>query len=211
MLLNSQRDVGVFWLRLGMYIGLCVCLGTVYYQMGSNWKIVTARGGLLFFTFGFLTFMSVSGFPSFVDDMKVRDVMLCVDLGDTHTHSATRFNRYPAIWKQNIWSTCICPAWFSICILSDLLIRHRRRNWIVWIIAGYCDPISITFGGKNKYFLGRPKQYIFYKKTWPQANAVVLRPMHIADVLQNNILSVDAWLALTIHIIQAVGKCDRNH
>lgn len=71
-LVDSTRDIGVFWLRLGMYIGLCLCLGTVYFQLGSNWSEATSRGGLLFFTISFLTFMSVSGFPVFVDNMKVR-------------------------------------------------------------------------------------------------------------------------------------------
>jgi hypothetical protein len=71
-LLDSTRDVGVFWLRLGMYLGLCLCLGTVYFQLGKNWSEASSRGGLLFFTMAFLTFMSVSGFPVFVDNMKVR-------------------------------------------------------------------------------------------------------------------------------------------
>lgn len=70
--LNSLRDVGVFWLRLGMYVGLCVALGTIYFDLGRSWNDAASRGGLIFFTMSFLTFMSISGFPSFVDEMRVR-------------------------------------------------------------------------------------------------------------------------------------------
>lgn len=56
----------------GMYIGLCLCLGTVYWRLGKGWSEAASRGGLLFFAVSFLTFMSVSGFPVFVDNMKVR-------------------------------------------------------------------------------------------------------------------------------------------
>lgn len=37
-MLNSTRDIGVFWLRLGMYVGLSVCLGTIYFQLGEGWN-----------------------------------------------------------------------------------------------------------------------------------------------------------------------------
>ena len=45
--------------------------GTIYLRLGSAWSEAVARGGLLFFTVSFLTFMSISGFPVFVDDMKI--------------------------------------------------------------------------------------------------------------------------------------------
>jgi hypothetical protein len=76
--LNSFRDIGVFWLRLGMYVGLCVCLGTIYINLDKSWADITSRGGLLFFVVSFLTFMSISGFPSFVDEMRVRSSSLPV-------------------------------------------------------------------------------------------------------------------------------------
>lgn len=71
-LLNAHRDIGVFWLRFGMYLGLCVCLGTVYYGLDKTWADTTSRGGCMFFVMSFLTFMAISGFPSFIDEMRVR-------------------------------------------------------------------------------------------------------------------------------------------
>jgi hypothetical protein len=70
MVLVSFRDIGVFWLRLGMYVALCVALGgTIYFQLSKSWSEATARGGLMFFTVGFLTFMSISGFQVRAGDM----------------------------------------------------------------------------------------------------------------------------------------------
>ncbi|XP_045819247.1 ABC transporter G family member 1-like isoform X1 [Trifolium pratense] len=68
---NMFRDLGYYWLRLGIYIALAISLGTVYYDLGTSYDSIKDRGSLLSFVSGFLTFMSIGGFPSFVEDMKV--------------------------------------------------------------------------------------------------------------------------------------------
>lgn len=60
---SNWRDVGIFWMRLVMYVGLCLCIGFLYFQMGNDWKDVYSRTALLFFVVAFLTFMSISAFP----------------------------------------------------------------------------------------------------------------------------------------------------
>jgi len=69
--LNNMRNVGVFWMRLAMYMMLCLCIGFIYFQLGDTWKDVYSRAALLFFVVAFLTFMAIAGFPSFVEDLKV--------------------------------------------------------------------------------------------------------------------------------------------
>jgi hypothetical protein len=76
MLLNGHRDIGVFWLRFVLYMGLSFCLATVYYSLDKTWADVTSRSGCLFFVISFLTFMAISGFPSFIDEMRVRTPLL---------------------------------------------------------------------------------------------------------------------------------------
>ncbi|RHN60521.1 putative taurine-transporting ATPase [Medicago truncatula] len=68
---NMFRDLGYYWLRFGIYVALAISLGTVYYDLGTNYGSIKDRGSLLSFVSGFLTFMSIGGFPSFVEDMKV--------------------------------------------------------------------------------------------------------------------------------------------
>ena len=96
--------MGYYWLRLVIYIFLCVCIGTIYFKVGNEFSSIMVRSYCTWFLFyvpwhiakelvlrkfgvvslfeqgragcmsyvaGFLTFMSIGGFPSFVEDMKV--------------------------------------------------------------------------------------------------------------------------------------------
>ncbi|KAF9681861.1 hypothetical protein SADUNF_Sadunf05G0046900 [Salix dunnii] len=69
--INMYRDLGYYWLRLGVYIALCLCVGTIYYDIGLTFGSIQARGSMLMFVAAFLTFMAIGGFPSFVEDMKI--------------------------------------------------------------------------------------------------------------------------------------------
>uniref|UniRef100_M4EAY5 ABC transporter domain-containing protein n=1 Tax=Brassica campestris TaxID=3711 RepID=M4EAY5_BRACM len=69
--INMSRDFGYYWLRLLIYILVTVCIGTIYWNVGTSYSAILARGSCASFVFGFVTFMSIGGFPSFVEDMKV--------------------------------------------------------------------------------------------------------------------------------------------
>ncbi|KAL6959410.1 ATP-binding cassette sub- G member 1 [Sarracenia purpurea var. burkii] len=69
--INMYRDLGYYWLRLAIYIALCLCVGTIFYDIGSSYGSIQARGSMLMFVAAFLTFMAIGGFPSFVEDMKI--------------------------------------------------------------------------------------------------------------------------------------------
>ncbi|XP_059642775.1 ABC transporter G family member 1-like [Cornus florida] len=68
---NMYRDLGYYWLRLAIYMALCLCVGTIFYDIGSTYGSIQARGSMLMFVGAFLTFMAIGGFPSFVEDMKI--------------------------------------------------------------------------------------------------------------------------------------------
>ncbi|XP_065875668.1 ABC transporter G family member 1-like isoform X2 [Euphorbia lathyris] len=68
---NMYRDLGYYWLRLAIYIALCLCVGTIFYDIGFSYGSIQARGAMLMFVAAFLTFMVIGGFPSFVEDMKI--------------------------------------------------------------------------------------------------------------------------------------------
>ncbi|OMO52903.1 ABC transporter-like protein [Corchorus olitorius] len=69
--INMSRDFGYYWLRLLIYILVTICIGTIYLNVGTSYNSILARGSCASFVFGFVTFMSIGGFPSFVEDMKV--------------------------------------------------------------------------------------------------------------------------------------------
>ncbi|XP_043700169.1 ABC transporter G family member 11 [Telopea speciosissima] len=68
---NMSRDFGYYWLRLVIYILVTLCIGSIYLNVGTGYNSILARGSCASFVFGFVTFMSIGGFPSFVEDMKV--------------------------------------------------------------------------------------------------------------------------------------------
>ncbi|XP_027168411.1 ABC transporter G family member 15-like [Coffea eugenioides] len=68
---NMSRDVGYYWSRLGIYIIVAICVGTLFYDVGTSYTAIFARGACGGFVTGFMTFMSIGGFPSFIEEMKV--------------------------------------------------------------------------------------------------------------------------------------------
>ncbi|XP_009760682.1 ABC transporter G family member 1-like [Nicotiana sylvestris] len=68
---NMYRDLGYYWLRFAIYIALCLCVGTIFHDIGHGYGSIQARGSMLMFVAAFLTFMAIGGFPSFVEDMKI--------------------------------------------------------------------------------------------------------------------------------------------
>ncbi|XP_068662780.1 ABC transporter G family member 15-like isoform X1 [Aristolochia californica] len=68
---NMSRDMGYYWLRIIIYIVVAICVGTIYYDVGTGYTAILARASCGGFISGFMTFMSIGGFPSFVEEMKV--------------------------------------------------------------------------------------------------------------------------------------------
>ncbi|KAF3675987.1 hypothetical protein FXO38_04515 [Capsicum annuum] len=56
------RDLGYYWLRFLIYLALCLCIGTVFHEIGSGYGSIQARSSMLVFVVGFLTFMAIGGF-----------------------------------------------------------------------------------------------------------------------------------------------------
>uniref|UniRef100_A0ACD5YH76 Uncharacterized protein n=2 Tax=Avena sativa TaxID=4498 RepID=A0ACD5YH76_AVESA len=68
---NMHRDIGYYWMRLGVYLGIGICLGTIFYQVGHSYTSIQSRCEVIMYTTQLLTFMAIGGFPSFVEDVKV--------------------------------------------------------------------------------------------------------------------------------------------
>lgn len=72
---NMSRDVGYYWCRIMIYIVVSICVGTIYFDVGTGYTSILARGACGGFVSGFMTFMSIGGFPSFVEEMKVNNLI----------------------------------------------------------------------------------------------------------------------------------------
>ncbi|CAN4107955.1 unnamed protein product [Withania somnifera] len=68
---NMFRDLGYYWMRSVSYVILALGLGTIYYNVDLSYRSIEERGLMVAFVVSFMTFMTIGGFPSFVEDMKV--------------------------------------------------------------------------------------------------------------------------------------------
>ncbi|KAL1220905.1 ABC transporter G family member 12 [Cardamine amara subsp. amara] len=68
---NMSRDIGYYWSRIVIYIVVSFCVGTIFYDVGHSYTSILARVSCGGFVTGFMTFMSIGGFPSFIEEMKV--------------------------------------------------------------------------------------------------------------------------------------------
>lgn len=71
-----SRDVGYYWSRIVIYIIVAISVGTLFYDVGTSYTAILARGACGGFVTGFMTFMSIGGFPSFIEEMKVKESIL---------------------------------------------------------------------------------------------------------------------------------------
>nr|XP_043628989.1 ABC transporter G family member 15-like isoform X2 [Erigeron canadensis] len=68
---NMSRDMGYYWLRIIIYLVVSICVGTIFFDVGTGYTAIIARGACGGFITGFMTFMSIGSFPSFIEDMKM--------------------------------------------------------------------------------------------------------------------------------------------
>ncbi|URE05531.1 ABC-2 type transporter [Musa troglodytarum] len=68
---NMYMDLGYYWLRFAIYIALCLCVGTIYHDVGHSFGSIHLGCSMLMLTAAFLTFMAIGGFPSFAEDTKI--------------------------------------------------------------------------------------------------------------------------------------------
>lgn len=68
---NMSRDVGYYWMRVVIYIVVSLCVGSIYHDVGRSYTAILARAACGGFVSGFMTFMSIGGFPSFMEELKV--------------------------------------------------------------------------------------------------------------------------------------------
>lgn len=66
-----SRDVGYYWARIAIYLVVSICVGTIFFDVGTGYTAILARISCGAFITGFMTFMSIGGFPSFIEEMKV--------------------------------------------------------------------------------------------------------------------------------------------
>ncbi|KAH8816310.1 putative ABC transporter [Xylogone sp. PMI_703] len=66
--IKSYRDVVAYGIRIAMYIGLAIMMGTVWLRLKTNQEDIQPYINAIFFGCAFMSFMAVAYVPSFLED-----------------------------------------------------------------------------------------------------------------------------------------------
>ncbi|ODV61655.1 PEP carboxykinase-like protein [Ascoidea rubescens DSM 1968] len=68
LFIKSRRDVLAYYVRIVMYLGLAILMGTVWLRLGSEQENIQPFINAIFFSGAFMSFMSVAYIPAFLED-----------------------------------------------------------------------------------------------------------------------------------------------
>jgi len=112
-LMVYAKNPGIVHVRIAMYSMMALLMGTAYWKIQNKQESVQDRISVLFFSMAFLSFMSISAFPSLIEDrlLFVRE----------------RANRYYRVGAYALAHTIISIPFILIIALSYSLIMY----WMV--------------------------------------------------------------------------------
>ena len=67
---KAYRDVVVYGIRIAMYLGLAILMGTVFLRMHTSQEYVQSFINCIFFAGAFISFMAVAYVPAFLEDLS---------------------------------------------------------------------------------------------------------------------------------------------
>ncbi|KAI8542644.1 hypothetical protein RHMOL_Rhmol08G0153900 [Rhododendron molle] len=164
--INMSRDFGYYWLRLVIYVVVTICIGTIYLDVGTSYNSILARGACASFVFGFVTFMSIGGFPSFVEDMKVfQRERLNGHYGVTAFVISNTISAMPFLIMITFISGTICyfmvrlhPGFehylfFVLCLYASVTVVESLMMAIASIVPNFLMGIIIGAGIQGIFML----------------------------------------------------------
>ncbi|CAJ2667017.1 unnamed protein product [Trifolium pratense] len=164
--INMSRDFGYYWLRLVIYIVVTICIGTIYLNVGTGYNSILARGSCASFVFGFVTFMSIGGFPSFVEDMKVfQRERLNGHYGVTAFVISNTLSATPFLILITFLSGTICYfmvqlhpgfshyVFFVLCLYASVTVVESLMMAIASIVPNFLMGIIIGAGIQGIFML----------------------------------------------------------
>uniref|UniRef100_A0A7N0U4N8 ABC transporter domain-containing protein n=1 Tax=Kalanchoe fedtschenkoi TaxID=63787 RepID=A0A7N0U4N8_KALFE len=163
---NMSRDFGYYWLRLVIYLVVIICIGTIYLNVGTSYNAIQARGSCTSFVFGFVTFMSIGGFPSFVEEMKVfQRERLNGHYGVTAFVVSNTLSATPFLIMITFISGTVCYfmvrlhpgfshyAFFVLCLYASVTVVESLMMAIASIVPNFLMGIIIGAGIQGIFML----------------------------------------------------------
>lgn len=70
LFIKSRRDLLAYYVRVVMYLGLAILMGTVWLRLGYHQDDIQPFINAIFFSGAFLSFMTVAYIPSYLEDLR---------------------------------------------------------------------------------------------------------------------------------------------
>jgi len=68
--IKAYRDIVAYWIRIIMYLGLAILMGTVFLRLHRTQTDIQPYINALFFSSAFMSFMAVAYVPAFLEDLQ---------------------------------------------------------------------------------------------------------------------------------------------
>ncbi|OJD36675.1 abc transporter [Diplodia corticola] len=139
-LIKSYRDVIAYGIRIAMYMGLAILMGTVWLRLDPDQKNIQAFINAIFFGGAFMSFMAVAYIPSFLEDRAL------------FTKERANGLYGPTAFQLANFTTGV-PFLFAITLLFSLpsywLSNFRPAaagfwNWVLWLFLDLLAAESLV-------------------------------------------------------------------
>ncbi|XP_047255103.1 ABC transporter G family member 12 isoform X3 [Capsicum annuum] len=143
---NMNRDFGYYWLRIIVYIILSICVGTVFYDVGTGHNAVIARGACAGFISGFMTFMSIGGFPSFIEEMKgaYKNDLIGLEFDPVMPDDQMKKMKGEVLISSVLGFSVKHSKWWDLGVVIVILISYRLAFYIILKLKERALPVLYT-------------------------------------------------------------------
>ncbi|WPG98181.1 ABC transporter G family member 15 [Acrodontium crateriforme] len=133
--IKALRDLFVYWIRVAMYLGLAVMMGTVWLRLSPVQGNIQSFINAIFFGSAFMSFMAVAYVPAFLEDravfVKERSNGLC---------SPTAF--LLANFLMGLPFLFLISVLFSVISYWLINFEPTAKSFLVWIMWLFLDLIA---------------------------------------------------------------------
>lgn len=70
LFIKARRDILAYYVRIVMYLGLAILMGTVWLRLGDEQRDIQPFINAIFFSGAFLSFMTVAYIPAYLEDLQ---------------------------------------------------------------------------------------------------------------------------------------------
>jgi len=149
--LNHLREPTIYWMRIVMYSMLCIALGTLYWEIGTDEASVQDRISILFFVAAFLTFMSISGMPAFVEERGIYLKERMNNHYGTLAYSiANFFSSLPWIFLISLLSSAFIYGMIQSRLGGDVFVVYLLNLFVALLVS---ESMMVAISATSRFFM----------------------------------------------------------